>query len=318
MNMDCMETSSCRLSEINFTDRSYPFSFGVTPRKLIESIKQVGLLQPPLLQAAAKGYKIVCGRRRLEAMRQSGAEDVAIEFFLAPAGEIKELFRRVLWGNLSQREFNPVETADIYGKALEIFSEAELLREIKPALKIPNRERFHKRYQVIAGFSPELRELLADGIIDPESVDLIDGWSDSGLAVLIELIAETGLRRNKLREVINRLDDLARRDRVSPCEPLAAACAAVRDAEGKIDIGALRNQLKVMLYPHLTEARKRFSEKLEKLSLPADIRLEAPPDFEGGEYRLSFSFSDRRQWQGVCEKLNSIAVEDIDEICSRP
>jgi ParB family chromosome partitioning protein len=315
--MDFMESRSCRLSEIDFTDRSFPFSFGELPQKLIESIKQVGLLQPPLLQTAATGYKIVCGRRRLEALRRSGAEDGVIKFFAAPAGQVMELFRRALWENLAQREFNPVEIADIYAKALEIFSKDELLREIKPALEIPKRERFHKRYQAIAGFSPELRELLAAGIMDPESVDLIAGWSDSEIAVLIKLIVETGLRRNKLREVINRLDDLARRDRISPCEPLTVACAAVRDAEGKIDISALRNQLKVMLYPHLTAARKNFAEKLEKLSLPADIRLDPPPDFEGGEYRLSFSFSDRRQWQEACEKLNSIAVEDIDEICSR-
>ncbi len=315
--MDLMESRSCKLSEIDFTDRSFPFSCGEIPQKLIESIKQVGLLQPPLLQGAAIGYKVVCGRRRLEALQQSGAEDLVIEFFLAPAGAIKELFRRALWENLAQREFNPVEIADVYNKALEIFSEEELRREIKPALKIPKRQRFHKRYLAIAGFSRELRELLAAGVVDPESVDLISGWGGSELTALIELIAETGLRRNKLREVINRLDDLARRDRVSPCEPLAAACVAVRDAEGKIDIGALRNQLKVMLYPHLTAARKNFTEKLDKLSLPADIYLEAPPDFEGGEYRLSFSFSDRRQWQEACDKLNSIAVEDIDEICSR-
>ncbi len=315
--MDFMETRNCRLSEIDFTDRSFPFSFGEISQKLIESIKQVGLLQPPLLQAAATGYKIVCGRRRLEALRQSGVDDVVVNFFAVPAGQIKELFRRALWENLAQREFNPVEAADIYNKALEIFSEEELRREIKPALKIPGRERFHKRYLAITGFSAELRELLAAGIIDLESVDLINGWNDSELGALIELIAETGLRRNKLREVINRLDDLARRDRVSPCEPLAAACASVRDSDGKIDINALRNQLKVKLYPHLTTAREKFAGKLEKLSLPADIRLESPPDFEGGEYRLSFSFSDRRQWQDSCDKLNSIVLDDIDEICSR-
>ena len=315
--MDFMEPRSCRLSEIDFTDRSFPFSFGELPQNLIESIKQVGLLQPPLLQTAATGHKIVCGRRRLEALRQSGAEDVVIKFFAAPAGQVKELFRRALWENLALREFNPVEIADIYAKALEIFSKDELLREIKPALKIPQRERFHKRYLAIAGFSPELRELLAAGIMDPESVDLINGWSSAELCALIELVAATGLRRNKLREVISRLDDLARRDRVSPCEPLVAACAAVRDGDGKIDIDALRNQLKVQLYPHLTTARKKFVEKLEKLSLPAAICLEPPPDFEGGEYRLSFSFSDCRQWQEACAKLNLIAVEDIDEFCSR-
>lgn len=315
--MDCMETSCCRLSEIDFKDRSFPFSFGEIPQRLIESIKQVGLLQPPLLLAAATGYTIVCGRRRLEVLRQSGVDDIAIDFFAAPPGQMQELFLRALWENLAQRELNPVETADVYSKALEIFSENELLRKIKPALQIPKRERFHKRYRAIAGFSPELRELLAAGVIDPESVDLISGWGDSELGVLIVLITETGLRRNKLREVINRLDDLARRDRVSPCEPLASACAAVREIEGKIDVGSLRNQLKVQLYPHLTTARNDFLEKLEELALPANIRLESPPDFEGGEYRLSFSFTDRQQWQGACDKLNLIVLEDIDELCSR-
>ncbi len=316
--MDLIEAGSCRLSEINFRDRSYPFSFGTIPQKLIESINQVGLLQPPLLQAAATGYKIICGRRRLEALWQSGTSDVEVKSLVASAGQIKEYFRRALWENLAQREFNPVETADIYNRALDIFSEEELWREIKPALNIPQRERFHKRYQAIAGFSSGLRELVATGIIDLESVDLLSEWGDAELEAMIALIAESGLRRNKLREVINRLDDLARRDRVSPCEPLAAAAVTVRAAEGRIDISALRCQLKEQLYPHLTVARKKFAEKLEKLSLPAAIRLEAPPDFEGGEYRLCFSFSDRQQWQGVCNKLNSIAVEDIDEICSRP
>ena len=310
-------TGSCRLAEIDFRERAFPFSFGQIPPRLLESISKVGLLQPPLLQVTAKGYRIVCGRRRLEALRRNGAADAAIKFFAAPAGNFKELFRRALWENLSQREFNPVETADIYNKALEFFSEEELRLELKPALKIPGRQRFHKRYQAIAAFAPELRELIAGGIIDSESVDIISEWSDAELKSLIGLILETGLRRNKLREVISRLDDLARRDQVSVCEPLAAAGAVVSAAEGRIDISALRRQLQIRLYPHLTAARKNFAEKLAKLSLPANIRLEAPPDFEGGEYSLSFKFSDRRQWQEACEKLNSIVPEDIDEICSR-
>jgi hypothetical protein len=316
--MENMKVSSCRLSEIDFADRTFPFSFGALPPQLIASIRQVGVLQPPLLLASAQGLQIVCGRRRLEVLRQNGTDNSTVEFFVAPAGQTKELFHRALWENLAQREFNLVEIADIYDKARKIFSEDELLREIKPALQIPKRERFHIRYQAIAGFSSSLRELLAAGIIDGESVDLMREWGTSELSAMIELIRETGLRRNKLREVIGRLDDLARRDGVSPCEPLAAAVAAVRDAEGKIEIGALRQQLKTQLYPHLTTARSNFSEKLEKLALPANVRLESPPDFEGGEYRLSFSFCDRQQWQSVCGKLNTIALEDIDEICSRP
>ena len=315
--MSYLKTDSCKLSAIDFGDRSFPFSYGVPPRELLESIERVGLLQPPLLLESTSGYKIVCGRRRLLALQQSRTGDKEIDILSASEGRVKELFRRALWENLALRAFNLVETADIYVQALKMFSENEIADEICPALQIPRRERFHKRLQAIAGFSQELRDLLAAGVVDAESVDLIREWGAPELKVLIELIAETGLRRNKLREVIGRVDDLARRDGVSPCEPLLAAVAVVRDVEGKIDIGTLRNQLKVQLYPHLTTARRDFSEKLRQLDLPAKVRLESPPDFEGGEFRLSFSFCDSKQWQSACEKLNSIILEDIDEICSR-
>ncbi len=315
--MNFLKTASCKLSEIDFSDRSFPFSCGELSQKLLASVAHVGILQPPLLLEAAAGYKIVCGRRRLEALQRSRTQDQEIEILAASGDHSRELFRRALWENLAQREFNPVETADIYVRALELFSRDEVLSEIQPALKISQKERFYRRYQAIAGFSGKLRKLLAAGVIDPESVDLIRSWREAEFQALIDLIAETGLRRNKLREVISRLDDLARRDGVSPCEPLAAACAAVRNDEGKLAIADLRAQLKVQLYPHLTAARHDFAEKLARLSLPGDSRLDPPPDFEGGEFKLCFSFSDSRQWQANCRALNAIALEDIDELCSR-
>jgi len=315
--MNFLKTVSCKLSEIDFSDRSFPFSFGELPQKLLASVGHVGILQPPVLLESAAGHKIVCGRRRLESLKRSRTQDIEIEILAAAGNHDRKLFRRALWENLAQREFNPVEIADIYVRALELFSSDEVLTEIQPALKIPQKERFYRRYQAIAGFSKELRELLAAGVIDSESVDLMREWDAAEHQALIDLITETGLRRNKLREVIGRLDDLARRDGVSPCQPLASACAVIRDDAGKLAIADLRAQLKAQLYPNLTAARCDFAGKLARLSLPADIRLDSPPDFEGGEFKLCFNFSDSRQWQASCRKLNAIALEDIDELCSR-
>ncbi|MCK5680672.1 ParB/RepB/Spo0J family partition protein [bacterium] len=315
--MSFVQVSSCNLSEIDFADRSFPFSYGELPRRVVESVEQVGLLQPPLLLEAETGYRIVCGRRRLEALRESGANDEKIEILLAGENRVKELFRRALWGNLALRDFNLVETADLYVRALEIFNKNEMRDEIQPALKVPQRERFINRYLAIADFSKEFRDLLAAGTIDAESVDLIREWAPAEFEVLLELVNETGLRRNKLREVISRLDDLARRDRISPCVPLALACAEIRGDDGKIEVASLRGQLKIQLYPHLTAVRRDFLNKLEKLSLPAHIQLDSPPDFEGGEFRLNFTFSDSKQWQNACARLNLVTLEDIDELCSR-
>ncbi len=315
--MNDIKINYCSLVDIDFEDRTFPFSYGLLPARLESSIANVGLLQPPLLVAGDQGFKIVCGRRRLEAVRKLTAGAEKISFYLVENRNFKELFRRALWENLALREFNLVETADIYVAALEIFAADEIEKEIMQALKLPVRPRFRQRCQAIVGFTRKLRDLLAVGSIDAETVDLLREWSTDERAALTDLIEETGLRRNKLREVVGRLDDLARRDEVSPREFLSAARKAVLGEDGGLDVELLRGHLKALLYPHLTAAYREFAVLQEKLFWPADLRLEPPPDFEGGDYRLSFTFTDSKEWEKICGKLNAIALEDINELCRR-
>ena len=315
--MNDVKISSCLLSDIDFDDRTFPFSYGLLPARLETSITVAGLLQPPLLVAAANGFKIVCGRRRLEVIRKIADGSGKISVCLAENNSFQELFRRALWENLAIREFNPVETADIYTAAAKFFTVDEIEKEIMPALKLPLKPRFRMRCQAIAGFSRKLRDLLAAGSVDVETVDLIKGWSAEERTALVDLVAETGLRRNKLREVVSRLDDLACRDEVSPLAPLSAARKTALNEAGGLDVELLRSYLKVRLYPHLTAAHLEFAALQEKFSWPANLRLEPPPDFEGGEYRLSFTFTGSDEWGKICDKLASVAPEDIDELCHR-
>ncbi len=320
--MDNKKIVYCHLVDIDFEDRTFPFSYGIIPASLESSIANVGLLQAPLLVAGDNGYKIVSGRRRLEvlrnkAIRKTAAKSLEIAVTVAEKSSFQELFRRALWENLTIREFNLVEVADIYIAALKIFRPDELEKEIMPALKLPIKPRFQQRCQVVVGFSRPLRELLANGTIDGETVDLIREWSVDERAALAELVVEFSLRRNKLREVVSRLEDLSRRDRVSPLEPLSAARKFVLVESGGVDVELLRTHLKSLLYPHLTAAQNEFASRQESFAWPANLRLESPPDFEGGKFRLSFTFTDAKEWQKTCEKLNSVALEDIDELCRR-
>ena len=315
--MNNVKKDHCLLSDIDFDDRTFPFSYGLLPARLETSISITGLLHPPLLVTGEKGLKIVCGRRRLEAIRKSADGVGKIPVYMAENSSYAELFRQALWENLAIREFNLVETADIYIAALGIFAPDEVEKEIMPALKLPLRPRFRRRCQAIAGFSRKLRDLLAIGSVDAETADLLREWSADERTALTDLIAESGLRRNKLREVVSRLDDLARRDEVSPLELLPAVRAAALGENGRINVESLRSHLKARLYCHLTAARREFAARQENFSWPANLRLEPPPDFEGGEYRLSFTFTGSKEWEKTCAKLNSIASEEIDELCRR-
>ncbi|MEA3332246.1 MAG: ParB N-terminal domain-containing protein [Pseudomonadota bacterium] len=317
--MNNVRTDHCFPADIDFADRTFPFSYGSWPVRLEHSIATAGLLQPPLLVAGENGFRIVCGRRRLEVVRnladKFGQEEISVN--VAEKSSLQELFRRALWENLAIREFNLVETADIYSAALKIFAGDEVENEVMPALKLPLRPRFRERCQAIVGFSQELRDLLAAGSVDAETVDLIKEWSSAERSALVDLVAESNLRRNKLREVVGRLDDLARRDQISPLELLPAVRQAVLAEAGNIDVELLRRHLKARLYPQLTAAHLEFVARQEKFPWLKPFRLDPPPDFEGGEYRLSFTFTGSKEWEKICAQLNAVALEDIDELCRR-
>ncbi len=317
--MNNVKTISCPLVDIDFADRTFPFSYGPCPDRLEKSIATAGFLHPPLLVAGENGFLIVCGRRRLEVLRKlaedSGEAEISVN--LAENSSLQELFRRALWENLAIREFNLVETADIYSAALKIFTVDEVEKEIMPVLKMPLRPRFRGRCQAIADFSQELRDLLAVGSVDAETVDLIKEWSADERSALIDLVTESNLRRNKLREVVGRLDDLARRDQISPLGLLTAVRQAALDEASNIDVELLRRHLKARLYPQLTAAHLEFVARQEKFPWLKHFRLEPPPDFEGGDYRLSFTFTNSKEWEKICAELNTVALEDIDDLCRR-
>lgn len=315
--MNNLEISNCSLADIDFVDRTFPFSYGSWPARLENSIAVAGILQPPLLVPGENGLRIVCGRSRLEVLRKIAGEPGDISVNIAKDISLQELFRLALWDNLSIREFNLVETADIYSAALKIFLANEVEKEIMPALKLPLRTRFRGRCQAIAGFPAKLRDLLAAGSVDAETVDLIKGWSADERGALIDLVAESNLRRNKLREVVGRIDDLARRDQVSPLKLLTAVRQSALNEAGNIDVELLRRYLKARLYPKLTAAHLEFVARQEKFPWLKHLHLDPPPDFEGGEYRLSFSFTGSKEWEIICAKLNAVALEDIDELCRR-
>ncbi len=320
--MKGVHVKKCHLSDIDFNDRTYPFSYGPLPVCLETSIAKVGLLQAPLLVVGDNGYKIICGRRRLEVLRNESIKKTVTESLefavnVVENRSLQELFRRALWENLAIREFNLVEVADIYTTSLELFSLYEIEKEIMPALKLPLKPRYQQRCLAIVGFSRELRDLLAAGIVDGETVDLIKEWSVDERAALVKLVLESGLRRNKLREVVSRLDDLSRRDQVSPLEPLSAARKFALAEGDSVNVELLRTHLKSLLYPHLTAAQIEFASRQEGFSWPANLRLEPPPDFEGGKFRLSFTFTNSQEWRTTCDKLNAVELEDIDELCRR-
>ena len=82
---------------------------------LKESIKEVGLLFPPLVRKTDKGLKLVAGAHRIEAARQLGFKTIAVEIEREHAGDEKWAGIAEVDENLVRRSLSKAERAKIVG-----------------------------------------------------------------------------------------------------------------------------------------------------------------------------------------------------------
>lgn len=307
---------SCTPAEIDFSDRSFPFSYGPPAENLLESVRQVGLLTPPVLQTGSRGYVIVCGRRRLEAVRENFGGKWAIHAFLVAEGEAKEeVFARALWDNYAHRSFNLVEKADIFVCLEALHGTQAIPNAFLQVVDIPPKARFFERYRAIHAFPESARYLLAQGKMDGETVDLLKSWQPEEIEQLINIIDGMSVNRNKLKGIVTLIVDLGGRDRKTPAEIFNLIRVEHPDC---LESGAaLHRQLDSWMFPFRSAAEKRFQELCRSLQLAENLRLHPPPSFEGNAYTLQITFRTINQWQAARDQVAAIDPEKIHELFSR-
>lgn len=99
--------------------------------ELVESIKEVGLLQPVVVRPLDDGrYELVMGERRLRATQQAGLATIPA---IVRRTEDADLLRDALLENLHRAQLNPLEEAAAYQQMLRDFdcTQEELSTRIK-------------------------------------------------------------------------------------------------------------------------------------------------------------------------------------------
>ena len=92
---------------------------GDSLQELSDSIKQVGLIQPILVQDRKDHYEIIAGERRWRAAKMAGLKEVPVIIRDYTEQEIMEIS---LIENIQREDLNPIEEAQAYKRLLEEFN----------------------------------------------------------------------------------------------------------------------------------------------------------------------------------------------------
>lgn len=88
-------------------------------QELSDSIKQVGLIQPILVQDRKDHYEIIAGERRWRAAKMAGLKEIPVIIRNYSEQEIMEIS---LIENIQREDLNPIEEALAYKRLLEEFN----------------------------------------------------------------------------------------------------------------------------------------------------------------------------------------------------
>jgi ParB family chromosome partitioning protein len=87
--------------------------------ELTASIKEVGVMQPPVVRAIAEGkYELIMGERRLRASKLAGLKTIPVIIRQTPDNE---LLREALLENIHRSQLNPLEEGAAYQNLLNDF-----------------------------------------------------------------------------------------------------------------------------------------------------------------------------------------------------
>ena len=87
--------------------------------ELIASIKEIGILQPPVVRRVSEGrYELIMGERRFRAAKAAGLTTIPVIIRQTPDNE---LLREALIENIHRSQLNPLEEAAAYAGLLDDF-----------------------------------------------------------------------------------------------------------------------------------------------------------------------------------------------------
>jgi ParB family chromosome partitioning protein len=86
--------------------------------ELVESIKEVGIIQPLIVRKVADKFELIAGERRWRAAQRAGLTEVPVIVRSASDREVLEL---ALVENLQRADLNPLEEAEAYALLLNQF-----------------------------------------------------------------------------------------------------------------------------------------------------------------------------------------------------
>ncbi len=301
------------LEEIDVENEIFRISEELDSAPVLDSLREVGQLNPVILLDLKPRMAIVCGFRRIRALRQSGKPEVLARILSTEDCDRTGAFLLALWDNLSHRQFSPLEKARVLFKLRNMcgISNEQLVRTYLPALGLAPNENVLHSHLLLNELHQDLRRCLAEGKLTQSSAEFLAEMPVPVQASIAALMNGIRWSASLQKKTLQLLDALRATDGSALDAPLKSPQVLAILEDAGLSPFQKGDKVYEILYrrqhPRLSLAEDRFLAHKRKLALPGSIQIDAHPFFEEPGLRVEFHASGIDRFRQLAAALHDAA-----------
>ena len=203
------------LAAVDLEDHTFVVSGDFDLTRLLVSMREVGLLNPPWLRARGDRWQVVAGFKRLMAAARLGWETLPARTLPAAAPESHCLLV-ALYDNAFTRGFNLLEQAILARRLLAYWDRATVAAKFLPYLGLPPSPALLARLLQVNSLEPPFLELCARGRLALTAGAALAEWPEADRAAAWPFLAGLPFSQSKQEQFLEDVEILARRERRRP------------------------------------------------------------------------------------------------------
>lgn len=315
-----MRRKEILIKDINLKDERFRISYFSSMENLLLSIKEIGLINPPLVSSRNRQLILVSGWKRVLACLELSMTSIPV--WIIRSDDDLQMFLLAFYENLASREFSLLEKAEILRRLKKLGEkEQKIIRHYFPLLDIPQTSYHLDLYLTVSRFSKDVKSFIHQKNMSLASIEVFAEFNSRERKLLLPLLQPLG--QNKRQELLEDLHEISLRDGVSAQEILTS------EGMGKIlhsekfsslqKSDHIRQWLRKKRYPRLSSRREALKQALRKSKWPEDISIEPSPFFEEEALTVRFCFKDKEELRSLLARLQQISSKkEFAEVFREP
>jgi len=304
-----------KIDQIDFSDRTYIFTFEPLMSQMVQSIRNIGLLNPPILaQISDKpSYRIVSGLKRILALIHLKTEIFSAFIFQDKLEKINlYLFLKNFYDNISIRVLNPIEKSHVLNKLINTcnVSSDEILTTYLPLIGLGSNPKILDSYLPLIQLEDNLKIAVVENFFSPDFAVRLLNYCHQDRQAIYDLFSTLKLGKNRQKEFLRLLDDISNIIDKPIAEIVNQSLIQSTLSDEKLTVSLkvnrIRDIFRKMRFPIFSQAEDNFNSLKKELKLPPQIVFRPSPFFENDKYSIEISFKNQTEFDDALKILTNI------------